>query len=168
MLRVTGVLLLGLTALPGYSQSLVSDQPSCSQAVQVLVSAALRHIVAVRDLPDFNLVAADRPILVGNFISGLNCTLHDEVLPTPSELPFQLVAPRQLQLAANTDGRVRYVDVSHARGFDETEASIAVGVSMLLPENSDDVLECCCSGEAMFMKIEDEWVFVTWGPVVCA
>ena len=167
MLRVSGMLLVGLTALPGYSQSLGDQQP-CSQAVQVLVSAALRHIVAVRDLPDFNLVAADRPILVGNFVSGLNCTLHEEVLPTPSELPLQLVPPRQLQFAANTDGRVRYVDVSHAWGVDETEAAIAVGVSVLLPENSGDLLECCCSGEAMFMKVEDEWVFVTWGPVVCS
>ena len=167
MLRVSGILLVALTALPGYSQA-PPDQRPCLRAVQILASAALRHIVAVRDLPDFSLVAADRPILVSNFVSGLNCELHDAVLPTPSELPLQLVPPGQLQLAANTDGRVRYVEVSHVWGLDETDGSIVVGVSMLLPENSDDVLECCCSGEATFTKVENEWVFVAWGPVVCS
>ena len=71
MLRVSGVLLVALTALPGYSQA-PPDQRPCLRAVQVLASAALCHIVTVRDHQIFSLVAAGRPILVSNFVSGLN------------------------------------------------------------------------------------------------
>ena len=167
MLSVSGMLLLAVTALPGHAQPL-SDPVPCSPEVQVLASAALGHIAEARDLPDFGLVAADRPILVGNFVSGLNCALQDEALPTPSELPLHLVTPGQLQSAANTRGRVQYVEISDARRIDEIQAVVVVGVGMLLPEDSDQRLECCCSGEAAFKDVESTWVFVQWRAVVCS
>ncbi len=163
----SGVLLLALFALPVCAQALPS-QVACSQAVQVLASAALAHVAEARDLPDFGLVAADRPILVSNVVSGLNCELQDEVLPTPSEIPLRLATPAQLQSAANTDGQAQYVEVSDAWGFDDTQGSIIVGVGMLLSEDSDNLLLCCCSGEATFRNVESKWVFVGWVSSICS
>ena len=80
MLSVSGMLLLMLSALPGLTQSLPNQVP-CSPAVQALARAALGHTTAAHDLPDFGLVAADRPILVSNFVSGLKCELQNGVLP---------------------------------------------------------------------------------------
>ena len=151
---VSGALLLALGALPGCSQEQLPSQVPCSQTVQALAAAALAHIVEARDLPDFGLLAADRPILVSNRISGLSCELRDDVLPTPSELPMRLATPAELQSAANTQGQAQYVEMSDPQGFDDPEASIRVGVGVLLPENSDGGLVCCCSGEATFREVE--------------
>ncbi len=163
----SGVLLLALFALPVCAQALPS-QVACSQAVQVLASAALAHIAEARDLPDFGLVAADRPIFVSDFISGLGCELQDEVLPASSGLPLRLASPAQLQSAANTHGQAQYVEVSDARGFDDMHASIIIGVGMLLPEDSDQGLLCCCSGEATFRDVESKWVFIKWASSICS
>ena len=161
------VALMFALAMPGCSHAQPTQMP-CSEEVQALASAALAYIVEARDLPDFQLLADDRPILVSSHIGGLTCELQDEILPASLALPMRLASPAQLQSAANVDGRAQYVDMSNARGFEGTQASLTIGVGMLLPEDSNQGLLCCCSARATFGKVGGTWVFTGWTSSVCA
>ena len=165
---VASALAVANMALAGCSRAEPPLENPCSPPAQALAAAALSHVADTRQLPDFNLLSDDNPILVRNQIRGLDCDLPNDVLPGSSQLPLRFASPAQLQTVANAEGRVRYIDMWNVRGLERPEASIRLGVGIRLAEGDDRGLLCCCSATATFRNTDGSWVFAGWTGSRCA
>ena len=136
-------------------------------ATAALIRDALTWAFSSKNLPDYNIIADDDPVLIHAQIRSDGREIRDDALPL-SERKFELVFLYEAQERADATGRpLRMVVVDQPR-IDGTKAFLLMGVELVLPTNSDLVKLCCCVGLAEFELVDGSWRFRAWVYQQCA
>lgn len=165
---VGGAVLLVLASLCAHSQE-ASEPAVCSEDIQALVSAALKHsLVEARDLPDLLLIEQHDPVYILNHLWENDCLLDSEVLPDISEGGYVLVTSEELlELAVAAGSDIAYLHSGNAR-LAQSEASLSLRVRIQQPPGRERRLLCCCGGPIEFALIDGVWRYRRWGPILCS
>jgi hypothetical protein len=100
------------------------------EAVQELVRSAITDRFLKDDIPDQNLVAKKRPVLVLRDMPSAGLVLGSAALPNLADVSFALIARDAVQAQANTTGQtVFYVFVDRPAIVGDT-ATLLIGVDL--------------------------------------
>jgi hypothetical protein len=152
----------------GLRQTTPAELPVADDAIQRFVRAALEDRLAAKSLPDFGLLRDQTRIAIREEMPAARLRLDHRALPHVHGLDFFLIAGSAAQAQADrTKDHVTFVIVERPV-INGDEASVVLGVDMVIPPNPKAVKLCCCDGEAHFQRVKGQWTFVKWGLERCS
>jgi hypothetical protein len=165
---IAAVALFVLASVGAHAQE-ISESPVCSEDVQAVVAAALRHaLVEARDLPDLVMVEREDAVYFLNTLWENECLVDSAVLPDAGAHSYVLGSREDpLELAASLDSSIAYVRSGEVSVMD-AEASLVLAVYIQQAPEDQRPLLCCCGGSVKFLRVDGAWRFQEWGPIYCS
>lgn len=145
-----------------------AELPVADEAIQLFVRAALEDRFAAKNLPDIGLLREQTRIAIREEMPAARLRLDQRALPHVHGLDFYLIAEATAQAQADrTKNNVTFVIVERPV-ITGDEASVLLGVDIVIPPNPKGAKLCCCDGEAQFRRVNGHWTFVKWGLTRCS
>jgi hypothetical protein len=141
----------------------------CVSEIETVAAAALRETFSPQGkFPDFSLVGEKAPVLLRSEVRGPACVLSDGALFGGIRGGFVLRSTAQLQADADASKTRQVFVVVQSVDISANEATVRLGVDLLLPRSSTSIKLCCCEQEAVLGRIADQWQFSRWGAGMCS
>jgi hypothetical protein len=152
----------------GFRQTTPAELPVADESIQRFVRAALEDRLAAKNLPDLGLLRDQPKIAIREEMPAARLRLDQRALPHVHGFDFFLISEAAAQAQADrTRNRIPFLTVERPV-INGDEASVWLGVDMVIPPNPKAVKMCCCDGEARFQRVKGHWTFVKWGLERCA
>ncbi len=136
--------------------------------IQRFVRDAIADRFAARDLPDFGLLPESGDIWIRQETDNPNSELTNDALPQLNNRQFRLIQQSVAQARADASGTsIVFITVGRVV-VNGADASINLGVDTVDPRSPGTIKLCCCSGDAKYQQVGDEWKFVRWESQVCS
>jgi hypothetical protein len=160
-------LLLALFIAAGMTE--VARAADCASEIETVAAAALRETFSPEGkFPDFGLVSEKTPILLRSEVRAPACALSDSGLFGGIRGGFVLRSTGQLQADADALKTRQVFVVVQSVNISANEATVRLGVDLLLPRSSTSIKLCCCEQEAVLRRIANQWRFSRWGAGMCS
>jgi hypothetical protein len=141
---------------------------AASPAIQAFVRQAIADRFAARDIPDFGMLSESGEILIRQETGNPNSDLTFEAVPQTNDRPFLLIQQSVAQARADaTATSIVFITVGRVV-VNGPDATINLGVDTVDPRSPGTIKLCCCSGDAKYHRVGDEWKFVRWESQVCS
>jgi hypothetical protein len=141
----------------------------CVSEIETVAAAALRETFSSEGkFPDFGLVSEKSPILLRSEVRAPACALSDSGLFGGIRGGFMLRSSGQLQADADALKTSQVFVVVQSVSISANEATVRLGVDLLLPRSSTGIKLCCCEGEAVLSRVANQWHFSRWGAGICS
>ena len=133
--------------------------------IELLVKQALEDCLAVRALPDGNLLSTR--IAIREEMPRAAMKLGPGALPHYDGYEFYLISRAAAQVESDrSKQRLHFVVVDTPQIAGDV-ATISVGVDAIAPFEPTLVSLCCCTGHGQFERSSGPWKFVKWTGMVC-
>jgi hypothetical protein len=141
----------------------------CQSEIETVAAAALRETFSPEGkFPDFGMVSEKTPILLRSEVRAPACALSDSGLFGGIRGGFMLRSTGQLQADADASRKAQVFVVVQSVNISANNATVRLGVDLLLPRSSTNIKLCCCESEAVLSRIADQWRFSRWEAGVCS